>query len=157
MPQPAFWGPIIRAVAGGENVSRRTMGFKKVNKGQVFPQDSTIFFSFFLWASRCQVLEGMSNKFRANIRRSDCVGPKYQVIFNAQNYPILKLSNTRHLRKLHLFFAQNSKSPHRFWDIRHWNCAHVMHEPLSTPEWRLFLVFRRKVGIPYERLKLYKN
>ena len=57
---------------------RLPQAFKKVNNSQAFSSEESLFFlSFsFLGATKCRVPQGtLTERFRANIRRSDFVGP----------------------------------------------------------------------------------
>ena len=54
----------------------RPQAFEKVNHGQAFPQENISFFDFFFLNEPIAcTLKHACTRFRANVRRSDCVGP----------------------------------------------------------------------------------
>ena len=65
-----------RTAGGAENVSRPITGLKKVKNNQAFPWEEKTSSHFFF---RNEPLSGargyVCTQFRANIRRTDCVGP----------------------------------------------------------------------------------
>ena len=83
----------------------QSQAFKDVDNSQAF----TI--------SRCSLARHVFKTFIANIRRTDCVRQKHEVIFNAQIESTLKPSNYDSKPWLWHFIAQNSKCPRRFLDI----------------------------------------
>ena len=113
-----------RIGASGENVSPPTTGHQK---GQKWSGVSVgIFFSpFFFWTRRLQVLQGISVKTsrkHSKISRA-CVNIKWTITQKLD--PSLKPSNYKQLRKIHMFPAQMSKCPCRFWERRPRNFAHM--------------------------------
>ena len=123
--------------------SDQSHAFKEVSNCQGFTvgrKKITPFFSERA-ASRCS-LRHVCTKFRANIRRTDCIGPKSFLTPEFEH--ALKPSNYDAKPWFLHFIAQNSKCPRRFGEIN----PEILHTFLCVPaepitnEWGvLFLAF----------------
>ena len=97
-------------------------------------------------------------KFRANVRRTDCVGPIYSHIWRPKSNLDWSLVITLRSRDICTLTAQKSEWTRHFWEIRPWYCAHVLSVPL--PALNLFFLFPfRWTWDPLrpKYIKIYKN